>query len=124
MSNRRMVCLLIAPTLESRHRYFFFISHLHKIAVLEQFIDLLLSQTQYVARCLLELLLLIGIGVRSVALRENPAGTPSEKMIVRYHPISLSSRAIVCLTTPPPRPASPDLCCCEPKGSAVATLEP
>jgi len=42
-----------------------------------------LRQAQYVARCLLELLLFIGIDVRSVALREaaneNRALTPAEK---------------------------------------------
>jgi hypothetical protein len=37
-------------------RYVFLIFHLYKITVLEQFIDLLLRQVQYVARCLLELL--------------------------------------------------------------------
>jgi hypothetical protein len=64
-------------------RYLLLIFHLHKIAVLEQFVNLLLGQAQHVARCLLELLLLVSIDVRAVALREdvseNRTFTPPEE---------------------------------------------
>ena len=47
-------------------RYFLLISHLHKIAAFEQFVDLLLRQPQHVVRCLLKLFLLVGVDVRPV----------------------------------------------------------
>src|SRR5690349_12496163 len=62
--------------------YFFLIFHLHKIAALEKFVDLLLRQAQYVPCCL-------------------------QKIIVRYPPdFPCPGRAILCLMTPPPRSAS------------------
>ena len=64
-------------------RYFLLISHLYKIAVLKQFLNLLLRQMQHVARCLLELSLFIAVDVRPVALgeavSENRARAPAEK---------------------------------------------
>jgi hypothetical protein len=64
-------------------RYFLLISHLHKIAVLDHGLDLLLSHLQHVACCLLELLLFIVVDVRLVALREavnkNSTLSPAEE---------------------------------------------
>src|SRR5437764_929372 len=51
-------------------RYFLLISHLHEIAVLEQFLDLFIRQLQDVACCLLELFVLLGVDIRPLALCE------------------------------------------------------